>query len=501
MNGEQQPRFPPEAVLLTVDEMTRADSAAIAAGVSGVTLMENAGRAIAEAVAARWDMRETAVLCGPGNNGGDGFVVARLLSDAGWPVRVALLGDVGKLKGNASVHADRWSGPVEPLSPEVPGGAELIVDALFGAGLARPLEGVAADTIAAVAAAGRPCVAVDLPSGVDGDTGAVPGAAAAADLTVTFFRRKPGHLLLPGRSLCGEVVVADIGIPGSVLGDIDAPQAANGPALWLDRFPWPQFAQHKFSRGHALVLGGSGMTGAARLAAAAARRAGAGIVTVLSPPESLMIYRTALVGTLVARLEGADALAGRLADPRAHAVLLGPGNGVTPQTRESVLAALASGKPAVLDADALTVFSDDPAALFAAVNGPCLMTPHEGEFAKLFGTGGDSGKLARTRQAARESGATVLLKGPDTVVASPDGRAAINDNAPPDLATAGSGDVLAGIAVALLAQGMPAFEAACCAAWLHGAAAGTHGPGLIAEDLPDLLPAVLAGLKARPAGA
>ncbi len=493
----RQEGFPAASVLLTVDEMYRADAAATAAGVSGETLMENAGRAVADAIVARWKACPVAILCGPGNNGGDGFVMARLLSDAGWPVRLALLGDRERLKGDARIHADRWGGPVETLSTGVLDGAELVVDALFGAGLARPLAGTAAEIVAAVAAHGLPCVAVDVPSGVHGDTGAILGTAAPANLTVTFFRRKPGHLLLPGRQLCGELMVADIGIPEPVLDDIAPAQAANGPDLWLEGFPWPRFDQHKYSRGHALVVGGSGMTGAARLAAAAARRAGAGVVTVLSPPDSLMIYRASQVGALVARLDDVEALADRLADPRSHAVLLGPGNGLKPETRDNVLAALAAGKPVVLDADALTVFGGDPADLFGAITGSCLLTPHEGEFAGLFPSIPGTGKLERARTAAQHSGAVVLLKGPDTVIAAPDGRAVVNSNAPPDLATAGSGDVLSGIAVALMAQGMAPFEAGCCAAWLHGQAATLQGPGLIAEDLPDMLPAVLSALRNR----
>ncbi len=492
-----RPALPDASILLTVDEMYRADDAAVAAGVTGETLMENAGRAIAEAIVARWKPCPTIVLCGPGNNGGDGFVVARLLAQADWPVRLALLGERRKLKGDARSHAERWSGSIEPLATDGLAGAELVIDALFGAGLTRPLDGAAAEVIAAVAERGLASVAVDVPSGVHGDTGQVLGTAAPARLTVTFFRRKPGHLLFPGRALCGEVVVADIGIPEAALRDIAPAQAANGPALWRDIFPWPRFDRHKYSRGHALVVGGAAMTGAARLAAAAARRAGAGVVTVLSPPEALMIYRTSQVGTLVARLEGAVELAQILASPRSHAMLMGPGNGVHTQTRDNVLAALSTAKPVVLDADALTVFADDPATLFGAIAGPCLMTPHEGEFSRLFPANDDAGKLARARRAADQSGAVVLLKGPDTVVAAPDGRVAINGNAPPDLATAGSGDVLSGIAVALLAQGMPPFEAACSAAWLHGEAAARHGPGLIAEDLPGALPPVLAALRSR----
>ncbi len=487
-----------KSVLLSVEEMYRADAAAAKAGIAGLDLMEAAGRAVADALIARWSKRPVVVLCGPGNNGGDGFVAARLLAEAGWPVRVALPGGRDKLKGDARVNADRWTGAVEPLSVGALDDAEVVVDALFGAGLGRPVEGVALETLEAIGARGLACVAVDIPSGVHGDTGAVLGGAAAADVTVTFFRRKPGHLLYPGRGLCGEVITADIGIPEDVLGEIAPRQAENGPALWLDRFPWPRAGQHNYSRGHAVLSGGAEMTGAARLAAEAARRAGAGIVTVVSPPEAADIYRIALTGALVAVAGNSRVFAERIGEARVAAILLGPGNGVTADTRERVLGALAAGKPAagkpvVLDADALSVFAEAPGDLFGAIRGPCLMTPHEGEFARLFG-GGEGGKLARTREAAAKSGAVILLKGADSVIAAPDGRAVINANAPPTLATAGSGDVLAGFAVALLAQGMDPFDAGCCAAWLHGAAAIAFGPGLIAEDLSATLPRVLRDL-------
>lgn len=500
-SGKKQggtPRFPSRSVLLTVDEMYRADRAAMDGGIPGLQLMEAAGQAVAKAIRDRWTHRTVLVLCGPGNNGGDGFVVARVLNEQGWPVRLALLGDREKLAGDAKVNADRWDGPVESPDASLLEEADLVVDALFGAGLARPLDGAARRVVESVNARGLPCVAVDVPSGVDGDTGAVLGAAPRAAVTVTFFRAKPGHYLYPGRDLCGELVVADIGIPESVLPDIGPAQAVNEPDLWLDEFPWPRWDRHKYARGHALIAGGGETTGAARLAARAARRAGAGVVTVLTPPEAAQIYRAALTGELVAVVEDDAAFKGRVADPRADAILIGPGVGVGPSTRNRVLAALSSSRPVALDADALTVFADRPASLFEAIRGPCLMTPHEGEFARLFaGTDASGGKLARARRAAARSGAVVLLKGPDTVVAAPDGRAVVNVNAPPDLATAGAGDVLAGFAVALLAQGVPDFEAACCAAWLHGEAATEFGAGLIAEDIAECLPAVLRRLGGR----
>ena len=475
--------------VLTNEEMYRADAAAAEGGVPGEVLMADAGRACAAAIWARRTPRPTLVLCGPGNNGGDGYVIARLLAARGWPVEVAALVPPEALRGDAAIHAARWTGPTVGLEAARLDDAALVVDALFGAGLTRDLDGAARAAVEAVAGRDLDCVAVDVPSGVDGDTGLVRGAAAAAYLTVTFFRPKPAHLLYPGRRLCGELVVADIGIPEGVLGGIAPRQWRNDPALWLDRYPWPAAEDHKYSRGHALVLGGAEMTGAARLAARAALRTGAGLVTIACAPAARPIYATELAGILTAEIEGAADYEALLEDERKNALLVGPGAGVTAATRETALAAAGSGRACVLDADAITVFQDAPGALFDAITGPCVLTPHEGEFRRLFAPEG--GKLERARAAAREAGAVVLLKGPDTVVAAPDGRAVINTNAPPTLATAGAGDVLAGLILGLLAQGMPPFEAAAAGAWLHGAAARAFGPGLIAEDLPDLLPSVL----------
>ena len=479
--------------LLTPAQMGEADRLTIAGGTAGTVLMERAGRAVADAVSRRWPPRPVVVLCGPGNNGGDGFVVARLLAQRGWPVRLALLGESGALKGDAAFAAAAWPGKVEPLGIDVLTDAGLVVDALFGAGLARPIDGLAAEVIHAPAKRQLPVVAVDVPSGVDGASGEVRGVAPQAALTVTFFCRKPGHLLLPSRLLCGEVVVAQIGIDRAVLDRIAPDTAANHPGWWLNRFPWAGATGHKYSRGHALVAGGAAMTGAARLAARAAARVGAGLVTVAAPEEAFPIYAAALTGVIVAPAAGVDGFAELLADKRRNAALIGPGAGTGAETRDKALRLLAAGKSAVIDADALTVFADRPADLFGAIKSPCVLTPHEGEFARLFQLSGP--KLERARRAAKASGAVVLLKGADTVIAAPDGRAAINENAPPTLATAGSGDVLAGLVLGLLAQGMPAFEAAAAAVWLHGAAATAFGPGLVAEDLVEALPAALAGLQ------
>ena len=481
--------------LLTPAQMSEADRLTIAAGVPGIELMENAGRKVADAVSRRWAPRPLTVLCGPGNNGGDGFVAARVLLERGWPVRLALLGTVAALRGDAALAAARWPGAVEALQPAALDGAALIVDGIFGAGLARLVEGVAAAVIEEIGERRLPVVAIDVPSGIDGASGEVRGIAPRAVVTVTFFRKKPGHLLLPGRIYCGETVVEQIGIADSVLDRIMPDTVENAPDWWLDAFPRPSLETHKYARGHALVAGGAVMTGAGRLASRAAARLGAGLVTVAAPEAAFPIYAAALTGVIVHPVPDLDAFDAFLADQRRNAALIGPGAGVGSETRDKTLAILGAGKRAVLDADALTSFAEDPDTLFSAIRSPCVMTPHAGEFSRLFDTAGS--KPERTRRAARQSGAVVLLKGADTVIAAPDGRAAINANAPPQLATAGSGDVLAGIVLGLLAQGMEPFAAAAAAAWIHGAAACRFGPGLVAEDLIDAVVPVLQDLLAR----
>jgi hydroxyethylthiazole kinase-like uncharacterized protein yjeF len=488
--------------LLTAAEMAEADRLAIAAGIPGMTLMEAAGRAVAEAAAELAPEGPVLVLAGPGNNGGDGFIAARRLAAAGRPVSVALLGAVGRLKGDAAIARDRWPGPVVAAAPPLPPAA-LIVDALFGAGLDRPVQGTAAALVEAMNASGTPVLAVDVPSGLHDDTGRPLGVAVRATATVTFFRRKPGHLLLPGRTLCGELRVADIGIPDSVLERIGPAAFANVPGLWADAMPRPEPDDHKYRRGHALVVSGPmTRTGAARLAAGAALRSGAGLVSLASPPDALAVNAAHLTAVMLRRMEGADGLAALLADARFTAVALGPGLGTGAPERATVLAALASPAAAVLDADALTCFAEDPEALFAAVGGrdaPAVLTPHDGEFGRLFpDLGPDRPKPDRARAAAARAGAIVVLKGADTVIAGPDGRVAINANAPPWLATAGSGDVLTGIAAGLLAQGMPGWPAASAAVWMHGAAGAEAGPGLTAEDLAPALRPVIRGLWEPP---
>jgi NAD(P)H-hydrate epimerase len=474
--------------LLDARQMSEADRLTVLAGTSVSRLMDNAGRGVAEEVVQRWSPRPVTVLCGPGNNGGDGFVAARYLLEAGWKVRVALQGPRENLKDAARHHAEQWPDTVLALAPGCLDGAELIVDALFGAGLSRPLEGAPRETLAAAAAKGTPIVAVDIPSGVLGDTGENVGAVSSV-LTVTCFRKKPGHVLFPGRALCGEIVVSDIGTPDAVFDQIAPDTFENAPCLWRAQLPKPRQDGNKYSRGHALISGGYPITGAARMAARAAARAGAGLTTIAVAQIALPIYATALTSVMVVPLAAPADFDALLADERVTAFLIGPGAGVGAQTRARTLALLGTRRATVIDADAITSFKDEQAAFMDAIKGPCVLTPHEGEFRRLFDPAGD--KLTRTRRAAACSGAVVVLKGSDTVIAAPDGRAIINANAPPTLATAGSGDVLSGIVLGLLAQGMDHFLAAAAAVWLHGAAAADFGPGLLAEDLPDLLPAVI----------
>ncbi|HTI87779.1 MAG TPA: NAD(P)H-hydrate dehydratase [Alphaproteobacteria bacterium] len=510
MDAEQGPAVIDAFEVLSVAEMGEADRLTIAAGTPGIMLMQAAGRAVADEVQRRCPTEPVIILCGPGNNGGDGFVAARLLSEAGRSVRVALLGERAALKGDAAIAASTWSGDVLPLGPEVLLDGAVVVDALFGAGLSRPLDGVALDVVREVNRRRLPVIAVDLPSGVNGDSGIVLGSpedVPSAVATVTFFRKKPAHLLVPSRELCGDIVVADIGIPESVLDTIRPRAAENAPPLWTDRFPWPRLSSHKYSRGHAVVVGGAVMTGAARLAARASQRIGAGLVTVAAPADAIPIYAATNAGLLTTPIGHPADFATLLDDVRKNAVLLGPGNGATDATRAHVLLALEADRRCVLDADALTVFANRPQDLIAALKRAgerlgtpaAVLTPHDGEFARLFRRADsvdiDADKLARARAAAAVTGAVVLLKGADTVIAHPDGRVRINANAPATLATAGAGDVLAGLIVGLLAQGMDAVDAASAGAWIHGAAAAAFGPGLIAEDLPELVPGVLREIR------
>ncbi|WP_426442795.1 NAD(P)H-hydrate dehydratase [Bradyrhizobium genosp. P] len=485
--------------VLTITEMERADRLTIAAGTPGFALMMSAGQAVAEAAMELVEEGPIVVVAGRGNNGGDGFVAAAELAARGREVSVILLCERDSLKGDAALAAKGWKFPVLPFNPQALGKPALIIDALFGAGLNRAVKGDPLEIIAAVNANGAPVLAVDLPSGINGSSGAVMGAAVQATETVTFFRKKPAHLLLPGRIYCGRVRVADIGIDPQVLDEIKPLCAENVPQAWRWSFPVPRIDGHKYARGHAVVVSGDiASTGAARLAARAALRAGAGLVTLASPRDALAVNAAALTAVMVRAVDNPIQFAEFLSDKRLNACVIGPGAGVSARTRDFVHTALSAQRHLVLDADALTSFAGAPDRLFEAIKASdgqqVVLTPHEGEFPRLFSDISNKhpgrSKLERVRAAAERSGAVVLLKGADTVVASPDGRTSIAANAPPWLATAGAGDVLSGMIAGMLAQGVPAFEAASIGVWMHGEGATEAGPGLIAEDLTEVLPAV-----------
>ncbi|HEY1735218.1 MAG TPA: NAD(P)H-hydrate dehydratase [Methylovirgula sp.] len=509
--------------LLSTAEMAEADKAAIRSGIPGAVLMQHAGAAVAKSalrllMARRVRAGKVAIFCGPGNNGGDGFVAAQQLKTEGCQVSLGLLGKLDDLKGDAAQAARAWTGPCAAFHDVSLDDVDLVIAAIFGAGLARDIEGEARATILRLnewtRRTHKPIVAVDVPSGIDGTTGKIRGVAIEATQTVTFFRLKPGHLLLPGRNRSGEIVLADIGIPDQVLDAIAPKTFINRPPLWAEQFPRLQLEGNKYGRGHAVVVSGPLVsTGAARLAARGALRAGAGLVTVATPAAALAVLAAALEAVMTRVCDGSAEFFELLSDARKNAVIMGPGMGVSAATAAMAATALArqSGKQprsVVLDADALTSFAGNVMQLATAIHsfgGQVVITPHDGEFARLFDVEKDaelghlsqadalasSSKLERARAAAAVLGAVVILKGADTVVASPDGRASIGCDAPPWLATAGAGDVLAGMTGGLLAQSMPAFEAASAAVWMHGEAARLFGPGLIAEDIPESLPSVL----------
>jgi ADP-dependent NAD(P)H-hydrate dehydratase / NAD(P)H-hydrate epimerase len=489
--------------LLTAEEMGRAERLTVEGGTASLSLMEKAGHGVTEEVVRKFPRgSKVLVLCGPGNNGGDGFVAARSLRERGYHVRLGLLGDQAALKPDAKEMARRWDEGIEPLGPKLVNGAEVIVDAIWGTGLNQPVNGVVAEIIEEVTNRELPVVSVDVPTGLDATHGSVHGVSFKAVSTVTFFRRKTGHLLLPGRLLCGDVRVVDIGIPTSVLSEIAPHTFLNEPEFWLRYLPRLRIDGHKYDRGHAVVVSGPmESTGAARLAAKAALRVGAGLVTVATSKAAFYVNAAQLTAIMVSAFDGAQGLLEKLSDPRINSVLIGPGAGATQETRELVAATLATEATVVLDADGLTAFAESPADLFEMIknrNGPTILTPHHGEFGRLFPElDNAASKLERARRAAEISGGVVVYKGPDTVVAAPDSLAAITEGAPPWLATAGTGDVLAGLITGLSAQGMAALDAAVASVWVHGELARVFGPGLISEDMADLLPALLQRLDKK----
>lgn len=478
------------AALLDADESRTADKAAIASGTSGEKLMENAGKAVIDAITQKYSPCPVLIVCGTGNNGGDGFVTGRLLKERGWQVTISVVGDAGSINGDAKHAKDKWNmtgSPARTFSPALLKESKLVVDALFGTGLERNAEGPAKEAITTINESGLPVVSIDIPSGIHATTGAIMGVAVKAAHTVSFVRPKPGHVLLPGKAHTGELHVYNIGITGD---NVTPHYFLNAPALWKHTLPKVAPDAHKYTRGHTLVMGGEKeMTGASRLAALAALRTGSGLCSIACSADALPIYASSLMSVMTKPFSQTSQLQAMMEDKHITASLIGPGCGATDATRDQVLQLLSHKKPCVLDADAISVFKANPKPLFAAIKGPTVLTPHEGEFERLFKINGP--KPQRALEAAEQSDAVIVLKGNDTVIAAPDGRIAINANAPVWLATAGTGDVLAGMITGLMAQGMPAFEAACAATWMHGDAATRFGPGLISEDLPGMIPPVL----------
>jgi NAD(P)H-hydrate epimerase len=481
--------------------MKQADLEAIARGIPGIELMRRAGHAVADSAEKLVSSGgRIVIVAGPGQNGGDGFVAAAILAERGYRVSLGLLGTLSRLTGDAAQAARDWKGEVGSAEDAPFQEADLIIDALFGTGLSRHLEGAARLAVDRMNGSAKSILAVDLPSGIDGDTGEVRGIAVKAGRTVTFAARKPCHLLMPGRAFSGPVEVADIGIGREILEAKGGSLFANGPALWLHALPKPGLSSHKYERGHTLVAsGGATRTGAARLAARAALRIGSGLVTVASPPEAIGVNAAHLTAIMLKGCDGPEGLHNILQDTRLNALVLGPALGVHAGTRAMVTVAVQARRNLVLDADALTSFEGLVSELHGAFrHAPTVLTPHDGEFNCLFKGHPDmidpESKIERARRAAAYAGAVVLLKGADTVIAAPDGRAAINENGTPYLATAGSGDTLCGLIAGLMAQNVPAFEAACAGAWIHAEAGASFGPGLIAEDLAELVPGVLRSL-------
>ncbi|EJT05925.1 bifunctional ADP-dependent NAD(P)H-hydrate dehydratase/NAD(P)H-hydrate epimerase [Rhizobium sp. CCGE 510] len=476
-------------LLLTPAEMAAVDAAAAASGIDSFALMERAGAAVAAAgLRLRPGALRFVVLCGPGNNGGDAYIAARHLQEGGAPVALFHLGNPARLKGDAARARDGCALEGQALDLYRPETGDVVIDGLFGAGLGREVPADVRMVIEQVTKGGLPVLAIDLPSGLDGRTGRVLGAAFQACNSITFMTRKPGHLLMPGRELCGELEIFDIGIPARIVrAAAGGVIAENRPDAWKDVLPAEQLETHKYKRGHLVVFSGEAdKTGAARMSAISGLKAGAGLVTIAAPRAAMAANAAHLTAVMLHAIDDEADLEDWLADKRLQAFVLGPGFGIGARAR-GLVSTLAE-RHLVLDADGISSFKDDPQQLFDLFRGEprLVLTPHEGEFARLFPdiSGDDTlGKVDKSVAAARRANAAIVYKGADTVIAAPDGRALINTNAPVWLATAGSGDVLAGIIGGLLAQGLPAFEAAAAGVWLHGEAGQRAGKGLTAEEL------------------
>ena len=482
--------------VLTNQEMQEVDRLTITRGTPGICLMKNAGRVIADWIQRHWLKRPVVILCGPGNNGGDGVMVAYHLQRLGWQ-EVTLLA-LSEFQGDARLAFMMWAGQApSPATPETLSRAlaphSIVVDALFGTGLKRPLEGQTRQLVESLSATSHPVIAIDIPSGIDGNTGTVMGTAIRADFTLTFLRKKPGHVVLPGRAYCGEVFVCEIGLDSSTLEIIRPQMVENTPRLWFDHLPQPDPSSHKYTRGHAVVLGGSQMTGAARLATHACQRIGTGMVTLACTSDREELYRSVMISPIVEVISDRESFSQLLAKRYRSGILIGPGSGVSPLIAELIVSALETRLPCVLDADALTLLSHTPLPLHPLV----ILTPHEREFSRLFPALSTLPRLQKVQQAAALWQCVVVLKGNDTLIASPEGALAITTNGCPYLASAGTGDVLAGLITGLLAQGMPPFQSACAATWIHNSAAHHLNAGLIADDLPQAIPSVLQTLNRR----
>lgn len=482
--------------ILSTKQMYKADQLAIKTGVSSEELMENAGAGVTAHITANWNPRRTMVFCGPGNNGGDGYVIARHLIDAGWDVTVVSSHDPAVLQGDAAQMYARCPVKVKNVRDllNIAWNYQLVIDAVFGAGFHGELPKDVQSTFDQAKEKGAAIIAVDVPSGVDGDKGIVCSSTPMAAMTVTFFKPKFGHLLHPARAHCGKLYVVDIGIPATVLSGMDIKAFQNDPSLWGRQFPKLSVTGHKYDRGHAAIVGGGiANTGAARIAARNCLRIGAGAVTLLSSPSALLVYAQALEAIMVSPIADIEMFKEFLTSKRIRSVLIGPANGVNERTKVFTLAALGSASDVVIDADAITVFKDDPAQLFEAIkskkHGHVVLTPHEAEFDRLFNLTGSA--LEKCKSATRESGAIVLLKGATTVAAAPDGRVTLNVNAPPWLATAGSGDALAGLITGLMLGFEDPLMAVSAGIWIHSEAAQQFGVGLIAEDIEKCIPRIL----------
>ena len=470
-------------------DMAVVDRAAAASGIDSYHLMEAAGAHVAAAFLHRFpEAMRALVLTGPGNNGGDGHVAGRILASSGVPtLRYGMEPGAG---GDALRARQNFPGEIRRLDACNPRPGDVIIDALFGAGLSRPVDQDVASRCDRIAEADCPVLAVDLPSGLSGASGKVLGRCPAAQVTVTFAGLKPGHVLTPGAQLCGEILLCDIGIPGRLIRPARA-WSLNHPGLWSGHLPQMAVTQYKYTRGHLVVFSGPAIaSGAARLAASAGLHAGAGLVTMASPPGAVLVNASHLSAIMQKAIRDREQLANFLSDKRLSAFVIGPGFGDLTKARDFTQLLAMTGCPLVLDADGLTAFAGRTEALGDVFSGKTrlVITPHEGEFRRLFpeiAADDDRSKIEKALAAAASINAVVVYKGPDTVIAAPDGRAAVNTDAPPQLATAGSGDVLSGISGSLLAQGMPPFEAACAAVWMHAEAGRKAGAGLTAETLCD----------------